>query len=229
MTLAQIAATDFKKSVMEQYGIDEERLKFLGGAWIDKLSRMAEIAKKDAVCRYFLTNEGRQELLTAIDDLVEAHETARLHLVANLLAYKIKNEASKEILKLDPGNTDNHFSVIFGIAITTFGWDEMKKGIAIFEEASGNMQALKNMNDMNDLLDVLLQNPNFIADLIGKLKEADKLFHQVIPGGKFPPNDQTQAAAEIIMREDWTPSCSARYYYLNALRQVLSGQGTIAD
>jgi hypothetical protein len=217
MTLAEIVKVDFLKSVLEQYGIDEERLKLFGYECKNKLVRLAEINRQEAVCRYLATDTGRQELLTALNDLENVHETARLHLVANLLARKVKCEATDQMLKLKP-DTSVQLFVVMGM--TDFGYDDLKKGIAIFKEASDKTKILKNMEC---LVDALLQNPNFIADLIGKLNQADKLFHDVIPGHKFPPNDQIQAGAEIISSMDWTPAHSMRYY-LEQLQKTLGGE-----
>lgn len=216
-SLKQIAETDFYKRWLDHYGITPNIPASIYEKDGEMLKRGANLDKKKAVLGYIATDEGRMELSNSIDRLMSIYTQVRPHFMAIALANKVKVEAAEELSKK---GIDGQF-ILDLLCLRRFISMEttLNKGNNLYTTAVDELSKVENMG-LEGMIDLLMDQPDWLNRQIVALEEADKHFYESIPGGRFPPVDQIEAAAEIIFGSEWTSKHSVRYY-LNSILKFL--------
>ncbi|MFZ3099709.1 MAG: hypothetical protein WA103_00530 [Minisyncoccales bacterium] len=206
-SLKDISNTNFLDKVLEEHGVDDEQLASLEEP-VREARGMAECDRKSAILQHLITDEGRKELCDGITELMEKYDLVRIHYLGHAIASKVKSESVDELCKIGEQGFA-FFSIIQGNFITR---DYVRKGFDLLESVRTEIERLDNGSNSAIIIDILLENPNWISELLAKLVEADKNFLYAMPANTFPPKEQIEAEAKIIFGDEWTSGHSVRYY-----------------
>ena len=221
-SLAEIAGKDFLEVILENNGLTAEELAELGSEMEQKAKKLAAMDKKQAVLKYLCTEKGINELQSATNSLMSKYELAKDHFRACLLAAKVKDEAADELIKHDSMYAKFAAFEFIIKPSTIHKYDDIFiVGCKLVMAAEEEIIKLKDSGDSLDkLVDILVEQPDWLDKLIKNLELADNCFHQSIPGGKFPSSEQIREGAKIIFGKEWTPKHSMRYW-LEAVQKTM--------
>lgn len=216
-SLKEIAEFDFQNYAHELLGLEYLNEDLRNDEDVKELQNNAAFGEKhNAVSRYLLSEKGDKQFRESWLALMKKFDVLRIEFLTIEVIGRIKSQAADELINKSELGQFAAFELILkgdlGIA------SQRSEGIKLFEEVASEILAITGQKDCNGLVDKIYDQPDWIDIQMGKLEKTHELFRQCVPGGKFLPKGQAEAAAELIFGSGWTPQCSVKYFLESSLK-----------